>query len=360
MIVYCTIYFILLACSLYEVVKRKKQWALYMMSIILLLFLIGFRKCGPDYEAYLNYFPALHYDKWTNIFLASVSFEPIFVLLYKISPSFDFLIIIVAILSLIMFSVVLYKLSPYPILSLLISLSCITLMFMGQIRQGLALSLVLSGFVISKKNKILSCILFTMAVFAHYSAFTAFLFWLVPSKGFHLKQYSFIFFLSIVFSFLSGYIIEILIVHLPSFAGSKLSLYVYVEKNMKGYSIILTIYRLIVFTFVYQVLELKKKRFRRITGQKIMKNLDYKLMNLYFVSICIPFFFYMVPQISGRGFLYFSCLDILLIPIAISKLKRGTNRLITSFAVTVLSAVFYIKLLLEFKDFYIPYKNIIF
>jgi hypothetical protein len=129
---------------------------------------------------------------------------------------------------------------------------------------------------------------------------------------------------------------------------------------MKGYSIILTIYRLIVFTFVYQVLEWKKKRFRRITGQKIMKNLDYKLMNLYFASICIPFFFYMVPQISGRGFLYFSCLDILLIPIAISKLKRGTNRLITSFAVTVLSAVFYIKLLLEFKDFYIPYKNIIF
>ncbi|MBQ3656257.1 MAG: EpsG family protein [Bacteroidales bacterium] len=361
MVIYIIIFLLILCSSIFELLKGRKLFGLFIVNVVVLVFFVGFRQCGADFSAYTEYFPIMHNSQISEIFTPKISMEPLFIILNIFSPSFEFLIFIVSVLSIILLAVVLYKYSPYPLFSLLLLFSGIFLLtYMGQIRQGLALSFVMGAFFISQKNIVVSCIFILFAILFHYSALIAFLFFIVPSKIYTYKKYILSFVCIVVLAPMSKYLLAQVIDFLPSFAGNKLYLYIKVEKGSSAISLPLSLYRLCVFSILYFLLLKKQSFFYRRNGTKIRKKMDYKLLNLYFIGICIPFFFYFLPQISGRGFMYFSCLDVFLIPMCIYNLRIKINKILIISVFSIIGLLLMVKFLNNFSSVYIPYTNVLF
>ncbi|MGQ6949515.1 EpsG family protein [Vibrio cholerae] len=139
---------------------------LFSLSLILIL-AAGLRSGGdPDYANYL--------DMYLKSQTETVSVEPFYLylnkLFYKLNIPFEFLMLIIAFLSIGIKAVVFYKKSPYYLSSLLIYLFTIFVQFdLIAIRQGLAISLVMLAFMFIEKKSLSIPILLGASLF-HVSA----------------------------------------------------------------------------------------------------------------------------------------------------------------------------------------------
>lgn len=341
MLLFTSILFALSAFSLLEINNKKFDYFLFLFSLITLFLIAAFRTKGYDYESY-----NMIYNTCRNGGLMEL--DLLFAFICKICPSYRILLFLMAFISLSCFGKVIYKWSPMPIMSILIFYS---LLFfsgtMGQMRQNAAIGLVLLAYYY-KSEKLKSIIIFIIAVFLHAAAFLGIIFFIPLKKKLSFGVYS----LGIIIALAFG---DILIPQLnfvisltgSSFLANKLAFYI-ASETMKGISVSFNsavLIRCIVFSLAYFLIKNKEPR-------------TIQFINIYYISIIWYLAFGFLPQLGVRGSLYFSVLDIILIPQIISSQKEIT-KLIAAIGFIVLS-------ILRFNQFFsdnfnynsfVPYFN---
>lgn len=302
--IYIIIAAILLICSFVEVFCTKQERhfdisLLFGFIAIALVVIAGSRQCGYDYINYKTYFEILHSPFWKNQ-SEGLAVEGSFGWLCYILPSYDLLVFLFAALSL---GLILYFVkfnSPYPIFSIFLLLGvCFYSTYMGQFRQGLAISILLMSFMAENKWIKLSLNLF--ACIFHVTAVLGLLQFIVPKTMMKGRFYLFSLLGALVVNLTCYEVLIKIMPHLPGFLAGKLSFYVATEK---GVSLGLNMAMLLRLTFF--------GIFYKNRGLMISDKQYDSLLNLYFVSLLIYLGFGFLPQIAGRGGLYFNILEIVL------------------------------------------------
>lgn len=358
MSIYHYIFIILLVFSVLEYLNPQKTIRkLFIMPCTLgLIFFAGFRfNCGFDFWDYKLVFDTI-FD--TNI-KDNTSVEPLFNIVIrcirKIGLDYSSLIFLSAIFSVGLKVKFFKKYSPYIFLSIFLYFSRIFLVIdMGQFRQGIALSIILwsiSYLLNSKKYKFL--ILVLVASLIHSSAIIALLFYFVINLRFQKSTYLYILASSFVFLFLNlkEFFFGVFYPILPKFLSHKLFMYTEVlETETLGltfnalYKVFLTF--IILFFFYYKIFENKWTQ---------------GIFNIYFFGTIFYFVFNFFPQLSSRGSMHATQLEIIIIPLLISWLMRSyTNVLIyiviSLYCIWGLNTILYT----EKGHSFIPYFNLFF
>lgn len=345
--------FILLLYSLFNyndtfVVKKYfsalNVYTLFIIIIYIFMFVSLRKDCGFDYSGYKNEFKFLKENGLT----ANKLFEPFFLLLVYLSPTYEFLICLVFSISFFLKVYIIKNNSNNLALSLFIyCCSFLILKEMGQIRQGLALAFFLCGyFSKTKKGRVFFYILM---ISSHYSSFIVLLFspylFYFGKKKFHLFMYVVIILLSFLFSlFIKNILILFLeFFHLGIFTNK---LHYYLSSSQISFSFSLFISRLmILFLALYY----------------LAKSEYIYLINTYFISIVVQISFMYIPQIAGICSIYFSVFDCLLIPRIIKIEKKFSCKLLLFVFISLLYIFSYISLFsAELLPQLIPYDNFLF
>lgn len=333
--------FIIVGILLHFVCRSKEFDRLFFVVTILLLFVIAsFRGVGYDYESYHGIF----LDSRIGYFDGH---ELGFVWLASILPSYRMLLIVMAALTFIPFYYCAKQLSPIPIYTLLLLYTTLFLpTIMGQMRQGVAVFLILTAYFI-RQHRFPCVILVVTALLFHTSALIGLIYFLPLRKKYNITIYIAVF---IVALFIGAYFEPLLGNFIRRFGSSlitnKYDLY-YTTETLRGISIgfnSAVLIRCFVFVLSYYML-----------SGTLYEN--HKLLNLYFFSIIIYLTFGFIPQIGGRGALYFSVLDLFLIPQMIHVAKTDFKRLTLCLGFILLSVLRYIQFFSsEFNyDSYVPY-----
>ena len=275
-------------------------------------------------------------------------FEPFFLLLVYLSPTYEFLICLVFFISFLLKIYVLKRESNNLALSLFIyCCSFLILKEMGQIRQGLALAFFLCGyFSKTKKGRIF---FYTLMICSHYSSFIVFLFsiclFYFGKRKMRLSIYLISIFLSFLFSLLIKNVLFLFleIFHLGIFTNK---LYYYLSGSQMSFSFSLFISRLIILFLALYYLE---------------KSEYVYLINTYFISILIQISFMYIPQIAGICSIYFSVFDSLLVPRIIKMEKKFSCKLLLFVFISLMYIFFYFSVFsAELLPQLIPYNNFLF
>lgn len=308
--------FILLATIIScQNIDRKAVKFIFILLAFLFFLLIGFRFCGYDYLSYLDIYESVKDGKEVP------SIEPGFIALFNFSPSFRILLILVALFTMLVHSFFIYKTSDLPIFSLFLLSSTLLLpTFMGQIRQGLAIGFVaLAFFYYNKKKYYLYLLFIAVATCFHYSALISLLFLVVPRNVRSFKYY-FITILISIFSYQFFQPILFKIVDsIPNLVVVEKLLFYSDNDDVKlGFNTAILI-RIFVVSLCYYY-------------RANIKSIFFPLMlNIYHLSIIIYLIIGpIIPQLGGRGALYFSYFDIILIPFVI-KAASGFNQYVLFF-----------------------------
>ncbi len=317
MILYLFFYVVILSGTIISLqnIDRKAVTVVFISLAFLFFLLIGFRFCGYDYLSYLEIYESI---KGGNDVLGM---EPGFATLCSSSSSFRILIIIVALLTMLLHSLFIYKTSDLPIFSLFLLSSTLLLpTFMGQCRQGLAIGFVAFAFYYyNNKNYYFYLLFVVLAALFHYSALISLFFLFVPRNIKSSKYY----FITIVISiFLSQFFQPLLfkiIDLIPNLAVVERLLFYSENDDVKlGFNTAILIRIFVVSLCFYY--------------RANIKSIFFPLMlNIYHLSIIIYLIIGpIIPQLGGRGALYFSYFDIILIPFVI-KAASGYNRYVLIF-----------------------------
>lgn len=333
--------FIIIGILLHFVCRSKEFDRLFFVVTILLLFVIAsFRGVGYDYESYHEIFLDCQMGRFDGQDLG-------FAWLSSILPSYRMLLITMAALTFVPFYYCTKQLSPIPIYTLLIYY---TLFFfpstMGQMRQGMAIFFILTAYLVRQHR--LSCvILIITGLVFHSSALIGLLYFLPLRKKYNITLYLTIFVVAIPI----GNYLEPLLGTLVERYGNTLMTYkynvYYMGETMQGYSIGLNtavLIRCTVFVLSYYML----------SGTPCE---NHQFLNLYFLSIIIYLTFGFIPQIGGRGSVYFSILDLFLIPQMIHVAKTDFKRLTLCLGFILLSVLRYIQFFNSESNYdsYVPY-----
>jgi hypothetical protein len=326
MSIYHYIFIFLIFFSVLEYLNPQKMInKLFIIPCTLgLIFIAGFRfNCGFDFWDYKLVFDTI-FD--TNI-TDNTSVEPLFNLIIRsirnIGLEYSSLIFLSALFSVGLKIKFFNKYSPFVFLSILLYFSRTYLVIdMGQFRQGIALTIILwaiSYLLDSKKYKFL--ILVLVASFIHSSAIIALLFYFVINLKLRKSTYLNVLAGSFIFLFLNlkELFFGVFYPILPKFLSYKLFMYTEVlETETLGltfnalYKAFLTF--IIVFFFYEKVFENKWTQ---------------GIFNIYFLGTIFYFIFNFFPQLSSRGSMHATQLEIIIIPLIISWLVRSyTNVLI--------------------------------
>lgn len=348
MIPYYLILFIPLLFATTETISgkqvRERKNILLFFSLTLILF-IGLRSNGYDYKAYHDIYDSV------NAGIINKSWDSAFVWICRICPSFHFMLLLMGALSIFPLYWVIKHQSPFVFFSLLIFIT--TFLFptiMGQMRQGVAMCLMLYAYYNWRDNKIKFLIIWLFCCFLHSSAPIALLLLLIPKRLFPLKNYI----------LLIGFALIVCSVLRPIFAPflhglsmlqdtvamDRLEFYNATETE-QGITIGLNSAMVIrIFTF--------------LLAFKILKNEWYKdasIINIYFLSIFIYLILGFIPQLGGRGSQYFAVFDCILIPCTLKHCKTYHRQ--------VFALVFILISILRFNQFfsddftsryYVPYQ----
>ena len=266
-------------------------------------------------------------------------YEPLFLLLYDSFPTFHVFLFVFVCLNFILLSKTIISNSPYVIISIFIYV-CVYyfLGIMGQLRQALAISLIVFSWPYIKSKKIIFFVL--LASLFHYSAIICLLYYCVPNRLFKKHVYLCVL-LFICFTF--EYFQSLLLTALENFSYGKVLLYVNIEDG--GISTVFILYKLFVFfLFLYRI-------------DRCVTNLPkYKIANIYFLSIILYLILSFSSSIGGRIILYFTMFEILIIPFIINSYSRMIKRLLISILFIMINVYQYFSFLYSFSDTFIPYK----
>lgn len=317
MVPYLLFYIFILSGTIisFQNIDRKSVTFFFVFLAFLFFLLIGFRFCGYDYLSYLEVYESI--KEGNDVF----GMEPGFATLCSFSPSFRILLIIMALFTMLLHSFFIYKTSDLPIFSLFLLSSTLLLpTFMGQFRQGVAIGFVAFAFYYYNNKKYYLYLLFVvLAALFHYSALISLFFLFVPRN---IKSFKYYFITTIVsifsFQFFQPILFKIIDL-IPNLAVADRLLFYSENDDVKlGFNTAILIRIFVVFLCYYY--------------RTNIKSIFFPLMlNVYHLSII----FYLIigpiiPQLGGRGALYFSYFDIILITFII-RVASGFNQYLLIF-----------------------------
>lgn len=323
MLVYILVILSVVIISLIELIFKKKiNVSIYAFIGFILIILSAFRgELGNDTVVYLSFFQNLDFSNVTFYLLQfEIGFVYLSLLIKQIFNNDVFYISSIALISISLKMKYVYKISPLPAISLFTLVSAYFLALdMGQIRQGIALSLIfIALYHYLKENKKLFYFFVLIATFFHISAF---LFLIIVFLKKNISNYIILFciFFSFIFVFIP--INELIISFIKllffwnDFIFTKLMNYAIGKySEIVGFSIIQIWYLLISVVFVYY--------------KKIINNSTYSfLLNVFAVGIILNFVFNSFPALIRASY-YFLAIEGFLVAYVIYESKKKYNRYI--------------------------------
>lgn len=333
----------------------KRDVLFRVIVIVIIISLIVFAgtrdELGTDYNTYSRYYDSVKHDSvsFTNV-------EPIFILLVKMMPSFEGLLLCVAVIAIGVKGKFFYEKSPYVFVSILVYYSYAFLQFdMGIIRQGLALSFTLWAASYAGKNQKLFLLYAVIAIICHYSALLFFF-----AYYFALKEYkkTVMYGLAVLAIFLSftGFW-QIISVGLDALSALGLSKYSWYMENSQ--------YRAPAF----ELLDLQRAAmlvfFVETIGNAPSKE-DRIFLNYYFFGTILYYLFRSFSAISSRGCYYFVIMEVILFPKALKKIDKPLIRVLAVLLLVVYCGIYIFKVLNQYPipDYhnlpFIPYNSWLF
>lgn len=348
--IYILLAIIFLISSFLEVMcvgkgPRRDITLLFYFLVAILLIVAGTRECGFDYFNYMNHYNILHSPFWRNQ-SNGLSVESSFGWICYVLPNYKMLVLLFALVSIGILFYFIYKNSSYPIFSIFLLLGlCFYSTYMGQIRQGLAISLVLMSFM--SDNKMMKLGLNIFACVFHVTAVLGLLQFFTPKDIKDKKIYIYVLLIALAVNLTCYGVLLVIIPMLPAFVADKLSFYLATEEGMTLGLNAAMMLRLMIFTTFY------------IFRSSLNEGRYSKYLNLYFVSLVIYLGFGFLPQLAGRGALYFNILEIILAAKILSSMSKGKVKYcvyLFFILVTLYRQVSLFTSEIGF-DMYIPYKS---
>lgn len=324
------------------------HWYVFFVLVFFLIIFSGLSSIGFDYDTYSSEFKELHLMHVLEAF-SHVQFEPFYVLLNIISPSFYFALLIISLISIGIKASVFYKKSSYPFVLLFLYFTSLFLLFeMGQYRQAIALSFSLLGIFSISQHEKRSWLYFIIAFFFHYSAIVSFFAYFVPSRLKKLYFYIGGVIFCCLFANIAKVIIPLSFDLLPGFIGSKLGLYYFLESEI-SISLFLLLFRVSLLALFYSFL----------FYYKVDNSTYIFLFNLYYLSVCMFLMFSFIPQIAGRGTLYFSIYDIFLLQYCVFLLRKVVNKILFFLCFSLLYFLMFFNFIFVWRSVLFPYQSIL-
>lgn len=289
-----------------------------MVSFVLLLLFAGLRyKVGYDYDNYEKV--ATYVANNLPIFV-----EPVFWLLIKaiqiFTTNYQVFVFSIALVSLSIKFSFLSKYSYIPLLSVLVYYSRIYLNGdFGQLRQGLALGIVLFTYPALLNRKIVHfSLLMLLASMIHASAILFYPIYFVAHKYYSRKFIIGSIFIAMIIAFIDIKVVlsQTLAVFLPPGLALKLLFYTATEEELGiTFSVIL---RLIIILLCLTVF-----------WQKIKADYNFNaVFNVYFFGYLFYLVFNSLPQLGGRGSMYFQQFELLLFPLMLCLLRDNILKIL--------------------------------
>lgn len=342
---YYILFSLLIILALIEQFKLKYTQVkpLFIFIVFILLIFSGTRyDFGRDYYIYKDAFYNLTLHNYSEYL-----FEPLFALLCVLlrDLGFNFFIFTIALINISFKSSLIYKLSPYPLFSLLIYFSLSVILYeMGQMRQALAMILAFYAFRSCEQRNLKSFLCYvTLAVGFHYSAFILYpCYWFCNLHISNKKLLVFTFVLlglscidlsAILLSIASKINITHISLKITEYAGRNMSLGL-------NTSLIL---RIIIFWGGILAIGNDKQY--------------YNIMLLYLYGIILYVIFNSAPEIAMRSASYFKLLEIFIYPIILSKYKILSNRIIFFTLISIYLYYTMAALFTDHPDAFLPYKS---
>lgn len=352
--IYYSILFLIFFGSILSVFIKDKIDKLIVFSFLFFFLIIfaGFRfETGFDYD---NYYLAY---KLVNDAGFSWDIEPLIAMLMKFCEQFSLdyggFIFIMAFLAISLKAKFIWKYSVIPLLSAALYFSRIFLIAdFGQIRQGLALALVLWSYVhiVDKNFKKYLLILF-IALFVHVSSILFFPIYFIAHKK--IKPLYLLITLTFAILIATLNVKELLVGYmsnyLPEFVARKLLYYGEAEsEEIIGitYSVVLRISLMLTFLLFFR--------------KKIYDSVNYLVFfNIYFWGIIFYLIFNSLPQLSGRGSMYFQQFELFLFPYLIYLLRDNVLKIIVFIFIFIYCLWGISSTINSQEGVFLPYKSLL-
>lgn len=331
---------------IFDLFPQKKQdesrkLFVFILVVCFLVFFVGFRDCGFDYDNYKYYFKWFN-DAWQNnseVF----GVEKGYAFLNHILPSFRAVFFVLALATITLQLFFLYKYSPAPFASVFFYIGVfLYASAMGQYRQALALAIVIWAFVYYE-NKKKFFILIAVACLFHVSALIGLLILFMPKHLCKFKTYVCFFILALVINLTAGSLFMSFFGHLTPFIANKLEAYSIQEAGMNlGFNRTMLL-RIIIFALFYM-------------NRRVILKYKYGelFFNLYFVSLMMYMGLGFLPQLAGRGSIYFSYMELVLAGMLVRVPRNGIFYFIFFVVICVWRQISFFN---AWSQDFIPYKN---
>lgn len=334
--------FIFTLISYHNLERRVVTTICYILATLFLL-LIAFRGAGYDFYSYLEIYENV--QNGDEVF----GVEPFFLWICDISPTFRILLVIIAILTIIPQTIFICKVSELPIFSFfLLSATFLLPTFMGQIRQGVSLGLIsFAIYFLYYRKYHLFLIFAVIAVTFHFSALMSIILLFVPR---HVKSVNY-YLVTIIgsiflYQFVQPVIMQV-INTIPSFDYLQKILFYSENDDVKlGFNTAILI-RISVLSLCYY--------YRNMIKSELFPF----IFNIYHFSIIIYLIIGpIIPQLGGRGTLYFAISEIILIPYVI-KAAEGYKKIIIFSFFILLNFFRIVQFFMDDFNYqeYVPYFN---
>lgn len=350
MTIYIVIFVVCLMFAVMELAAPKSSprytgaHRYFFLSFVLLLFFVaGFRECGFDFYNYNVYFEELNSPDWFSRGF-EIGSEPGYSFVnYALGNYPAVIVVITAAILFVQFEFI-YTFSALPFLALIFYLGLFMYpSTMGQYRQALAIGVVLWA-IVNREHKLKFFLLIALAMMFHLSAILGILALFIPHRLRSLRFYLILFVGAIVCSLVAQTIYTNFISSLPQYVATKLAHYAATENSPLGINSAVLLRAFVFFTCFY---------FRDKSSTTPYNSL---FLNIYFLSLLIYTALGFAPQVAGRGSIYFSFFEIILVSNLIFVLK-GWRSMIFFVIFVAFSAYRHLQFFGQWSDDYIPYKN---
>lgn len=283
-------------------------------------------------------------------------YEPGFVFVNLLLGDFHFFLFVMSVTCFLMVWDVIRKNCSYKYIGLFVYIVTMALYcYMGVYRHAIAQTILIYSWKFIDDKKKLSLLILTACMF-HYSAAIAFLYFLIPKdKYLSLSKCSLVMFVVFLIRPYILPIVGLVSFFMPGETAGKIDLYLNADDYGAGLSIPLLVFKLFIFLSAYYYLRNNKN------------SINCFLVNTYVISIILYLTISFSPSF-GRLVLFFSCSEILLVPITINQIivstrvKRCSPAIPFSYFVFVLGIYMYtyFSFIMSYSEIYLPYKSILF
>lgn len=289
---------------------------LFLIIGLLCVYKIANRVTGTDIGSYIEIYNDI---KVYGLEYLNSRIEPLFVLLFFLSPSRIIAFGVVGAIAIYFKFKSILNLSYYPFLSLLYYL----MYFfnkdeLGRVRIGIAIAIIMYATIYMGEKKYLFFLL--IAFLFHKSIMLYFIVFILYKKNLKLREIKIIFFSSLIFYFMDFSKLMYLLTYIP-YINTTIILYLSEIKRI-GFSPIMIskIFFMMIFLFYY----------KKLCYYKYFK----KIFLIYLVGNFIYFSFNSIPIIATRGSEIFTCVEFILLPYLLKISNRLYVKTYTFFIMT--------------------------